>query len=236
VSAGLKDGLTLQEVEFPPTSLDAVCGDEEGSIEMDANLKHTLQIGMLLLDDRKDLSLLFPDRDEMKRGTELKEEEFPYKNVRTSFLTTPSIFGDVGLDLFKEPIAGKIDRDSDLFVVAYPSFTVNEMLTVEELHAEVRDDPIVVINGELDRFRSGYYPSLFYPKIAEMSKTFIPKFEAVYYIHNFKSYRNPGVLFRKYPGDWQVHRRDPRTKGVTECIHQQSSRPTLKEVRENFFA
>lgn len=200
VSAGLQDGLTLQEVEFPPTSLDSVCGDEEGSIEMDANLRHTLGIGMLLLEDNKDMSLLFPDRDEMKRGTDLKEQEYPnsYKNFRTSFLTTPSIFGDVGLDLFKEPIAGKIDPESNLFVIAYPSYNVNEMLTVEELHAEVnvnvnekekdnenenkRRSPIVVINGELDRFRSGYYPSLFYPKIAEMSKAFIPQFEAVYYM------------------------------------------------------
>lgn len=39
------------------------------------------------------------------------------------------------------------------------------------------------------------YPPFFYPKLAALSQTFLPKMETVYYIHNFKG-RNGGVLFR----------------------------------------
>lgn len=39
------------------------------------------------------------------------------------------------------------------------------------------------------------YPSFFYPKLGSIAKEFLPKFETVYYIHNFKG-RSGGVLFR----------------------------------------
>lgn len=39
------------------------------------------------------------------------------------------------------------------------------------------------------------YPPFFYPKLAELTKSFLPAMETVYYIHNFKG-RNGGVLFR----------------------------------------
>jgi hypothetical protein len=39
------------------------------------------------------------------------------------------------------------------------------------------------------------YPSFFYPKLAEISKTFLPKLDTVYYIHNFKGVKG-GTLFR----------------------------------------
>lgn len=42
---------------------------------------------------------------------------------------------------------------------------------------------------------SSDYPPFFYPKLAALSKTFLPKLETVYYIHNFKG-RNGGTLFR----------------------------------------
>ena len=40
--------------------------------------------------------------------------------------------------------------------------------------------------GELDRIRSGYYPSLFYPKIGKLAKNLLPQVETIFYIHNFK--------------------------------------------------
>jgi hypothetical protein len=78
------------------------------------------------------------------------------------------------------------------------------MLAVEELHAKAAAGrPILVFNGELDRIRSGYYPAFFYPKIGKCAKNFLPGFDQAYYIHNFKGAKG-GVLFRAYPGPWQV--------------------------------
>ncbi|KAH0470888.1 hypothetical protein IEQ34_000611 [Dendrobium chrysotoxum] len=71
-----------------------------------------------------------------------------------------------------------------------------------------------------------HYPSFFYPKLASLTKTFLPKLETVYYIHNFKG-RNGGTLFRSYPGAWQVLRKQGDT---FICLHQQEEMPSLKEV------
>lgn len=67
-----------------------------------------------------------------------------------------------------------------------------EMIQVGDLYegvAKASGSPIVVFNGELDRIRSGYYPALFFPKLGQLAKTFIPKFETAFYIHNFKGSR-----------------------------------------------
>ena len=50
----------------------------------------------------------------------------------------------------------------------YPHFNVNETLALRELDEEVcepRGRPLLIFNGELDRFRGGYYPKWFYPKV-----------------------------------------------------------------------
>lgn len=63
------------------------------------------------------------------------------------------------------------------------------MICVEELWkgaVKSTGHPIIVFNGELDRIRSGYYPSLFYPKIGKIAENFLPFFTQAYYIHNFK--------------------------------------------------
>ncbi|KHN41719.1 hypothetical protein glysoja_003459 [Glycine soja] len=105
-----------------------------------------------------------------------------------------------------------------------------KILVVEELYKEEvlnTERKLIIFNGELDRIRSGYYPSFFYPKLAALTKTFLPMMETVYYIHNFKG-RNGGTLFRCYPGLWKVLRRVGNRKYV--CLHQQNSMPSLKEV------
>nr|CAB3445460.1 unnamed protein product [Digitaria exilis] len=71
------------------------------------------------------------------------------------------------------------------------------------------------------------YPSFFYPKLAELSKTFLPKLDTVYYIHNFKGVKG-GALFRCYPGPWKVLRKT--MSGNYICLHQQEEMPSLKEV------
>lgn len=230
--------MRLLEIEFPPLSLRSVCGDGEGSVEMDANLQHVTDISTNLANNRRakdeNLRVMFPDEDEMDRGVALKEMQSPNARMSQSFLTTPSFLGDVGLDPFKRPVREKISSEDSYYLCAYPSFSVNEMLTVEELRSEVPDKPIIVVNGELDRFRSGYYPKVFYQKVGAMSEAFIPQFEAVFYIHNFKG-RAPGVLYRKYPGNWKVFRRG-RGNEVVECIHEQDHRPTLREIALKYFA
>lgn len=230
----LEDGVLLQEVEFPPTSLQAVCGDAEGSVEMDANLEHASDLSATLLPSARKLRVMLPEESEMRRLVDLHGARHRSKEVSAGYLTTPSLLGDVGLDLFKRDVTEAVSPEDGSFLCAYPSFSVNEMLAVEELHEAYPAKPLVVMNGELDRFRSGYYPKIFYRKVALMAEAFIPAFEGTFYIHNFKG-RSPGVLFREYPGKWQVWRRDPNTMEVSKLVHEQDDRPTLREVALEYF-
>ena len=69
-----------------------------------------------------------------------------------------------------------------------------EMVAVKEIYdaaVEGTNRSLVIFNGELDRIRSGYYPSFFYPGLAKMAKEWLPQFCTAYYIHNFKG-RSPG--------------------------------------------
>ena len=138
---------------------------------------------------------------------------FKNSRLQLDFLMQPTGLMDFGIDLNKRPVVEKVKETDKLFVIAYPHFNVDgqksipctlflswvgnvcaEILYVEELWRMQSGEkrPIVVFNGELDRIRSGYYPSFFYPKIGKIAKSFIPQFTQVYYIHNFKgSYPGP---------------------------------------------
>lgn len=39
--------------------------------------------------------------------------------------------------------------------IAYPGLNLNELIEIEELHRSFPEKPIMVVNGELERIRSG---------------------------------------------------------------------------------
>ncbi|KAJ1431122.1 hypothetical protein SESBI_07362 [Sesbania bispinosa] len=130
------------------------------------------------------------------------------------------------------PTAGlaSVPGDGEGGIEMTESMQLIQMLVVEELYKEAvlnTERKLIIFNGELDRIRSGYYPPFFYPKLAALTKSFLPVMETVYYIHNFKG-RNGGTLFRCYPGPWKVLRRVGSSRYV--CLHQQDTMPSLKEV------
>ncbi|KAF5827075.1 hypothetical protein DUNSADRAFT_1385 [Dunaliella salina] len=139
---------------------------------------------------------------------------------------------NIGLGQKFSPVQQVKDSD-ELFVIAYPHFNPREeMGAVFELYQQVaqpRGMPIIIFNGELDRLRGGYYPSLFFPELARLTNDFLPKFETAYYIHNFKGTK-PGVLFRAYPGPWCVFRRNPQDSSDLRLIYTSDTAPSLKQV------
>lgn len=172
-----------------------------------------------------DLSQFFPEANEVKFA---RQSAFEGSSLKLDYLTKPSFFEDFGF-VEKVKMTDRVKLEDELFLVAYPYFNVNEMLVVEELYKEAVVETarkLIIFNGELDRIRSGYYPSFFYPKLASLLKTLFPLMETVYYIHNFKG-RNGGTLFRCYPGPWKVLR---KVRNAYICLHQQEAMPSLKEV------
>eukprot|EP00250_Pteridium_aquilinum_P011217 c19915_g1_i1 orf=140-1084(-) len=225
--AALTDGKKLLEVEFPTAGLESVSGDAEGGIEMTSSMVLVRNFCTYLLNSEQyaRTRIFFPDINEVAAA---KAGIFEGTYFKLDYLTKPSGLEDMGFTN-KVRVVDHLKPTDEMIVVAYPYFNVNEILAVEELYTKATAEskvPILVFNGELDRIRSGYYPPFFYPKLGALSKSFLPKFETVYYIHNFKGSRG-GTLFRAYPGPWQVLRKG--NNGLF-CIHEQETMPSLKEV------
>ncbi|KAL4199349.1 hypothetical protein AMTRI_Chr03g50700 [Amborella trichopoda] len=217
----------LQEIEFPTAGLASVPGDGEGGNEMTDSMQLIRHYCDRFLKAEKvtRTRIFFPEANEVKFA---RKSAFEGASFKLDYLTKPSLFEDFGFST-KVKMDDRVKPEDEIFLVAYPYFNVNEMLVVEELYNEAvvnTDRKLIIFNGELDRIRSGYYPPFFYPKLAKLSKTFLPKLETVYYIHNFKG-RNGGMLFRCYPGPWMVLR---KVDNKHICVHQQEVMPSLKEV------
>ncbi|GAB4857944.1 hypothetical protein Ancab_015849 [Ancistrocladus abbreviatus] len=224
----LKDERQLMEIEFPTAGLESVPGDGEGGTEMTGSMQLIREFCDLLIIPEKATRtrIFFPEANEVEVA---RKSAFEGVSFKLDYLTKPSIFEDFGF-VTKVKMVDRVKPEDKLFLVAYPYFNVNEMLVVEELYRDAVVNTgrnLIIFNGELDRIRSGYYPSFFYPKLAALSKTLFPKMETVYYIHNFKG-RNQGTLFRCFPGPWKVLRKLRNNK--YRCIHQQETMPSLKEV------
>ncbi|XP_059641231.1 protein LPA3 isoform X2 [Cornus florida] len=223
----LKDGKQLMEIEFPTAGLESVPGDGEGGIEMTGSMQLIREFCDLFISPEKATRtrIFFPEANEVEFA---RKSIFGGASFKLDYLTKPSLFEDFGF-VTKVKMVDRVKPEDELFLVGYPYFNVNEMLVVEELYKEAvvnTSRKLIIFNGELDRIRSGYYPPFFYPKLAALSTTLLPKMETVYYIHNFKG-RNGGALFRCYPGPWKVLR---RLGNKYFCLHQQEVMPSLKEV------
>ncbi|XP_045813900.1 protein LPA3 [Trifolium pratense] len=228
VELAVKDNKQLMEIEFPTAGLESVPGDGEGGIEMTGSMQLIREFCDRFISSEKATRtrIFFPEASEVDFA---RQSAFSGASFKLDYLTKPSFFEDFGF-VEKVKMSDRVKEGDELFVVGYPYFNVNEMLVVEELYKEAvvnTERKLIIFNGELDRIRSGYYPPFFYPKLAGLTKSFLPSMETVYYVHNFKG-RNGGVLFRCYPGPWKVLRRVGRSKYV--CLHQQDTMPSLKEV------
>ena len=189
--------------------------------------------------------VFFPDRKELqlaKKGqgaspAALNGEMEPRFNVtrfKLDYLTDPNGLGDMGFNLNKVDVGSKVQEDEKVLVRAYPSFQVQEFEAISEMHAAVENTgrSIIVFNGELERYRNGYYPALFYRKIAQLSKTFLPRFTQAYYFRNIKG-RNGGIVFRVYGEPWQVYVRTGNEATDVVKVWQDDERPSLVDVARN---
>ncbi|XP_051129361.1 uncharacterized protein LOC127250233 isoform X2 [Andrographis paniculata] len=195
--SALKDNKQLMEIEFPTAGLESVPGDGEGGIEMTGSMQMLREFCDLAITQEKATKtrIFLPEANEVEFA---RRSAFVGSSLKLDYLTKPSLFEDFGFGT-KVKMAERVKPGDELFLVGYPYFNVNEMLVVEELYKEAVENTLrklIIFNGELDRIRSGYYPPFFYPKLAALSETFLPKIETIYYIHNFKG-RNAGVLFRE---------------------------------------
>jgi hypothetical protein len=83
---------------------------------------------------------------------------------------------------------------------------VEDWINCEKIYEAscVDNSAMVVVNGALDKVRDGYYPAVFFPKLAATVDRFYKKFESVFYLKPLSDKGVYGWLFRVYPEPWQV--------------------------------
>lgn len=159
------------------------------------------------------------------------------------FLEAPDFLSVSGLDKvlnkrvsLSDRVAAqtKGEKRDTAFVVAYPSLNVSELVRTKELYDGERmadaatRRPVIACNGELERTRSNYYPPFWNAGEMGPLREFAREFEGVYWISNFKG-SNPAVLFRAYPGPWQVLRRR-RADDSFEVVYTCDEFPGVQKV------
>lgn len=225
--AALADGKQLLEVEFPVSSLSSVQGDEEGANEMTISSQFLRKYTRMFLESAATTRIFFPDKKEM----ELQSSDiWNQTKCNLDYLTKPNGLLDIGVDISGYDPLCHVTEDDRVFIAAYPSFDPRELVAADKVWSFVQMDSkksLIFFNAELDRLRSNYYPGLVYPQMARLRKDMMPLVTPVYYIHNFKG-SGGGVLFRSYPGPWQVLLR--LSKDDVVVVHTQEEQPTLKEV------
>ena len=81
---------------------------------------------------------------------------------------------------------------------------VEDWVNVEKMYDANPETTMVVINGALDKVRGGYYPGVFFPKLAQTVDRFYKKFESVFYLKPISDKGVYGWIYRQYPEPWQV--------------------------------
>mmetsp|Transcript_34988 Transcript_34988/g.85749 ORF Transcript_34988/g.85749 Transcript_34988/m.85749 type:complete len:268 (-) Transcript_34988:2036-2839(-) len=258
MQAALDDGVPLMEIQFPPAGLESVEGDAEGNAENNLTVQHLRGICTQFERNKTAATtrVFFPDPIEMflartgaapspdgVRPPEPSQTRAMFADYPgpLDYLEAPTIFSVSGLDklLGKHvSVAERVPSTDTAFVVAYPSANVSELGCTREIYegeralkkanASVKQRPVVVVNAELERTRSNYYPPFWNAGEMGPLREFAREFEGIYFIHNFKG-SNPAVLFRCYPGPWQVLRRRRRDDSL-ELVHTQADYPGIQKV------
>ena len=147
----LKNDCRLIEIEFPANRKSDLSVTET----LDTNRRFAREFAQSFSSLGKRLWMVFPDRKEASLAKKSFGENLPF--------TLTSIEGAQ---------TAPQDQRPELILAINPGFNVEEWI---ELSRVPREAPMVVINGNLDRLRNGYYPSLFYPGLAKVSKEFYAK-------------------------------------------------------------
>ena len=175
---------------------------------------------------------------------------------RCTWLCQPGVLTTSGLGRalgLLQPAAERTEPDDVAFCIAYPSLNLDEMSEVAALHAARPNVPIVTVNAELERIRSGcvptaapraprsaaaealrlrsYYPYFWAKQEMDVLRAFAPRFNPIYFLHNFKG-SAPAVLFRAYPGPFQVLLRGTDASGsrTFRLVHTCDEFPGLRAV------
>ena len=80
------------------------------------------------------------------------------------------------------------------------------LIDIAALESQYPSTTFIIVNGNLDRLRTSYYPPLFYPKLANVSKSFYSRFTQVFFLSPVAVLgdRFGSWIATQYPGSWEL--------------------------------
>jgi len=163
------------EISFPENRKNDISVTESLDVNTDFALQFTRQISRnrKLFNDPSDLWMVFPDKQEGIMA--LKNED------KATIPFTVTSIDILYQKLQSQPQLAESLR-SKVFVFVNPGFNVEEWIILSKISDLTKSTSIIIINGNLDRLRKGYYPSFFYPGLAAVTKSFYLQFEQTFFL------------------------------------------------------
>ena len=181
------EGVKLIEVEFPPSRKSDLSVGETLDINRNFVGEFVKQFSSL------NVWVVFPDKKETFLAKQKLGDKLPY--VLTSI---------------EGILQAKPDTKPQLLVIVNPGFNIQEWIDVPTVVEMVGSPQVIIINGNLDRLRNGYYPGIFYPGLTKVSKSYYSAAVQALFLQPIAvgGNRLGAWLARCYPGPWEILIRD----------------------------
>ena len=122
-------------------------------------------------------------------------------NGVNNFLGSGDKGGDAGLlgdTKALDPLVRGKNAPSTLNLIIQPGNggPVEDWINCEKIHKASPESVMIIVNGALDKVRDGYYPAIFFPKLAATVDRFYKNFESVFYLKPISDKGVYGWLYR----------------------------------------
>ena len=151
-----------------------------------------------------DLWLLFPERSEQQRALQVWGLSGDNAPITVTCIKDALAYLSKG--------AGAANMPPKLMIAVNPGFNIDEYIDLAAIGSRAGDCPLIIINGQLDRIRNGYYPSLFYPGLAR-TVPFYNNFAYLFWLANlsFDGNRFAGWIAKSIDTDFEIYVRNKGT-------------------------
>ena len=230
----INNNITKIEISFP----EIIKNDISVIESLNLNRAFVLEYIKSFTSYGKNLWVVFPDNKELKLALDKwdnnNDNNNGDKNIKDTFTIT-------SLSVASKILNANNNEDNGLslqllnhhlpevLVIVNPGFNVNEWIDLANLNTNAI---VIVINGNLDRLRNGYYPSIFYPTLTKVTNTYYRSFIQAFFIQNIavNGDRYGGWLLRNYPNNWMIviKNKDNKYERLTE--YDQDQQPNAQIV------
>lgn len=204
---GIVDNCKLMEIEFIP--------DRKNDISVTETLDITRDFALEYLNAFKeygnDCWVIFPDGNELTLARK-KWGAIPF--------TMTSIEGAIKQQQQQQPKIG---------IALTPGFNIEEWI---ELAKWDINTPLIIINGNLNRLKEGYYPSFFYPGLAKVSNSFYKNAVQIFSLQpiSVSGDRFGGYISRSYPDNFETLLKTEYSYEVIKSTKQQDTAKTTYDI------